>query len=360
MNVLMISRDSLFTDAGGDTVQLTSTAKYLRELGVNVDIKLSKDVTDFANYDLVHFFNIIRPADIIVHADKLKIPYVISTIYVEYNELEKVLRKGLLKILFNLLTPDTIEYMKCVARWLKKGDKIRSKYYLFGGHRRSVIKSLNGAALLLPNSHSEYNRLSNFYKVKRPYTVIPNAIDTEIFNTLTVHADKKYENTVVCIGRIEVRKNQLKLIESMKSLPYRLVLIGKGAPNQPDYYNECRNTAGSNVEFIDFLEQHKIASILKAAKVHVLPSWFETTGLVSLEAAVMGCNIVVTHKGDQSEYFEKYAYFCDPADTGSIRNAVRQAFEGPKSNEFRDKILNEYTWKIAAEKTLEAYKTILK
>ena len=356
----MISRDSLFTDAGGDTVQLTSTAKYLRELGVRVDIKLSKDVVDFTKYDIVHFFNIIRPADIIVHTSKIKIPYVISTIYVDYSELEKKLRKGFLKLMFNILKPDSIEYIKCVARWLKKGDKIRSKYYLLGGHRRSAIKALKGAALILPNSDSEYYRLTNTYKIERPYVVIPNAIDTEIFNPLAVDADNKYENAVVCIGRIEVRKNQLKLIEAVNSLPYRLVLIGKGAPNQPDYYNECRVCAGSNVEFIDFLEQKKIASILKAAKVHVLPSWFETTGLVSLEAAIMGCNIVVTRKGDQSEYFDKYAYFCDPADTESIRNAVKQAFEGPKSNEFRDKILNKYTWKIAAEKTLEAYKTILK
>jgi len=39
----------------------------------------------------------------------------------------------------------------------------------------------------------------------------------------------------------------------------------------------------------------------------VLPSWFETTGLSSIEAGVMGCNIVITDKVMQ-EYFSHHAF----------------------------------------------------
>jgi glycosyltransferase involved in cell wall biosynthesis len=63
--------------------------------------------------------------------------------------------------------------------------------------------------------------------------------------------------------------------------------------------------------------------------VHVLASWFETTGLVSLEAAMMDCNVVVTKKGDTVEYFSDMAYYCEPDDINSIRNAIEKAYNNP-------------------------------
>jgi len=99
--------------------------------------------------------------------------------------------------------------------------------------------------------------------------------------------------------------------------------------------------------------------LYKAAKVHVLPSWFETTGLSSLEAGAMGCNIVVTRKGDTEEYFKDMAYYCEPDDVESIRNAVLQAYTNPVNPYLQDYIFSHYTWKDTAEQTLQAYQLIL-
>ncbi len=55
------------------------------------------------------------------------------------------------------------------------------------------------------------------------------------------------------------------------------------------------------------------------------PSWFETTGLSSLEAAAMGCNIVITRKEDAYEYFENDACYYDPESPESIFQAIDQA-----------------------------------
>ena len=70
MKVLFISRATLFKDKGGDTVQLVNTADQLKELGVEVDIKLGDRRIDYEQYDLIHFFNIIRPADILYHIER--------------------------------------------------------------------------------------------------------------------------------------------------------------------------------------------------------------------------------------------------------------------------------------------------
>ncbi len=93
--------------------------------------------------------------------------------------------------------------------------------------------------------------------------------------------------------------------------------------------------------------------------MHVLPSWFETTGLSSLEAAAMGCNLVITRKGDTEEYFGDMAYYCEPDDISSIREAVLNAYSAPKNPKLKDHILENYTWNKTAEQTLNAYKTVL-
>ena len=90
MKVLFISRSTLFSSPGGDTKQIELTAAYLIKLGVQVDICLAKDYIDYSSYDLIHFFNIIRPADLLYHAQRSGKPYVISTIFLDYGEFEKV------------------------------------------------------------------------------------------------------------------------------------------------------------------------------------------------------------------------------------------------------------------------------
>ena len=122
-----------------------------------------------------------------------------------------------------------------------------------------------------------------------------------------------------------------------------------------DYYNKCKSIAAVNIQFIDHIPQQKLLHYYEQAKVHVLPSWFETTGLSSIEGAVMGCNIVITDKGDTREYFENDAFYCDPASPESILFAVKTASFTPHNELLRQRILTNYTWKYAAIQTLKAY-----
>ena len=105
---------------------------------------------------------------------------------------------------------------------------------------------------------------------------------------------------------------------------------------------------------------HKLPQYYKVAKVHALISWMETTGLSSLEAGVMGCNLVITDKGDTKDYFSDYVYYCEPNSIGSIREAVIKAHENSVNPKLRKHILRNYIWENTAVKTLEAYKKISK
>jgi glycosyltransferase involved in cell wall biosynthesis len=357
IKVAMIVRSTLYTVPGGDTIQAMQTARSLRMQGVNADIKLTSETIDYNNYHLLHFFNITRPADILYHIRKAKIPFVVSTILINYSEYDKYHRKGLAGMLFRYLPGDTIEYLKVISRWILGKDKMMSFSYAWKGQKKSIHEIITKATLILPNSSSEYIRLKQIYGCQTNHIVVPNAVDGNLFR-FNKEA-KKDPKLVICIARIEGIKNQLNLIRAINNTSFQLLIIGAPAPNQPAYYQMCREEASGNIRFIEHIPQEELVAYYQKAKVHVLPSWFETTGLSSLEAAAMGCNIVITDKGDTKEYFGSHAVYCSPSSPESIYAAIEKASSLPSDEILQTKIANFYTWKLAGQHTAEGYKKII-
>lgn len=357
MKIALITRSTIFSIRGGDTVQVEQTAKHLLAIGVHAEIKKTDENISYEEYDLLHFFNIIRPADILFHVERSGLPYVVSTIFVDYSEFEKQHRAGIKGLIFRFLSPDGIEYLKTIARKLLGRDKLMSQSYLWRGQYHSVRKVIKYAVMLLPNSLSEYKRLSERYHCKAPYTVVPNGIDPAVFQEND--SVEKDPLLILCVARVEGIKNQLNLIKALNDTKFRLVLIGSYAPNQYAYYRNCKKIASKNVRFIDHIPQEQLIQYYQKAKVHILPSWFETTGLSSLEAAAMGCSIVITDKGDTKEYFNDDVIYCDPSSCLSIYNAVEKASTIKNNNAVKEKIHHTYNWSAAALRTKMAYDKIL-
>jgi glycosyltransferase involved in cell wall biosynthesis len=357
MKVLFIARATLYSSPGGDTRQLDETAHNLLKLGIDVDVALTNTQPDYRAYDLLHFFNIIRPADILRHSRRAGKPYVVSTIYVQYGAADRVARGGLAGAIGRMLNEDGMEWVKAVARMLKNGERLPLRYFLIG-HRQAVQEVAKGAAMLLPNSASEYRRFVAAYDIERPHCVVPNGVNLadvrRHYNPLPA-----YEGAVLCMGRIEARKNQLRLIEALNNTALRVFIHGRPSPNAVGYANACAEAAASNIQILPPITGATLYAAYASAKVHVLPSYFETTGLSSLEAAAMGCNIVVTDRGDTRDYFGDRAWYCDPDDPASIRGAVEAAHAAPYDEKFRAHILKNYTWQRAGEETLAAYEAVL-
>jgi glycosyltransferase involved in cell wall biosynthesis len=364
MKILFIARASLYKNRGGDTIQLHKTAESLGKLGVAVEVRLADEDIDYSGYDLLHFFNLMRPADILRHAAASGKPYVVSPLFVDYSEADRKTRKGLAKLLLRVVPPDRVEYLKVAARRLLNRERIVSPGYWWNGQRRSVRRILRHTSMLLPNSENEYLRLRRRFKMDCPYRVVPNAIDPELFSPAEppdgLPPDTMREkDLVLCAARIEGIKNQLNLIRAVNDSGLRLILVGAAALNQRSYYKECREAAGPAVTFVDAIPHEELAAYYRRAQVHALPSWFETTGLSSLEAAAMGCTIVITDKGDTKEYFGDQAFYCDPDSPASIRNALEKAIRDGPSTTLREKILAQFCWQHTARATHQVYRAIL-
>jgi len=357
----------LFNVPGGDTIQVIKTKEYLEKLGHRVDIstELEPDVRD---YNLIHLFNLTRPQEIYLQAKNAKRQgkkVVLSPIYVNYSEYDRNCRTGLVKILANIFESRKFEYLKVFGRVIKNKELHKgTATLLVQGYAKLQKEVLKLVDALLPNSSSEMNRIIiDFNLTGKRYFVVPNAVDSKLFSDDALVIDKelnKFRNCILCVARIEGIKNQLNVVKAVKELPFKLVLVGKVAPNHKRYLYQIKREATKNVYVLGEIEHCFLPQLYKVARVHVLASWFETTGLSSLEAGAMDCNLVIGDRGDVREHFKDYAYYCDPGSVESIRKAIVKAYENPLNPKLKKHILNNYTWEVTAKKTLQAYEKVLK
>ena len=362
MKVLFQSRKTLYSAPGGDTTQLLKTKEYLEKLGVQVDISLEL-TPDVSSYDLIHVFNLMRPQEIFLqvkNAKKYGKKVALSTIYGPYEEFEKKARTGFMHYVNQILSITQIEYLKVLARAIlnfefSKGTLV----YLLNGHKRLQRKIVKMVDVFLPNSESEMKRVAKDFSLSNyKHVAVANAVDINVFDYDKVEICpeiEKYRDCVLCVARIEGRKNQFNVIKACLDLPYKLVFIGKVGRNAKHYLESCINLSHPDVEFLGAVRHEDLCKYYKAAKVHVLASWMETPGLSSLEAAAMKTNIVVTKKGDTEDYFDKYAYYCEPDDIASITKAIKDAYIADFNEGLYEKIISNFTWEDTARQTFQGY-----
>jgi len=363
MRILFQSRKTLFSVPGGDTIQMLKTAEYLRMFGCHVDISTDLE-PEASGYDLIHLFNLMRPQEIYVqalNAKKYDKKVALSTIYGPYIEYERKARTGLFSLLSRRLKGDQIEYFKILARGIKNFEwSVGTLTLLRKGYRRLQAQIVDLTDLFLPNSEGEKRRvLSDFPKAeKKKFMVIPNAVDAELFGkkyTSIPQDISRFKDCILCVARIEGRKNQLNLVRATKEMRYKLVLVGQPAPNHRAYFRKIEKESGLNVHLVGHVSHERLPYYYSVARVHAMPSWMETPGLSSLEAGAMGCNIVVTEKGDTREYFGENAFYCEPGSVDSIKEAVEKAWNHRNEGALREHILSHFTWEKMAEKTRMGY-----
>ena len=174
-------------------------------------------------------------------------------------------------------------------------------------------------------------------------------------------------NYIICVGRIEPRKNQLKIIEAVdcfrkkSGLDVKLVLVGTKPGGQHFEYIYLFNKMLKKYPWVTHIGKvpySQMPSYYHFAKVGVSASWFETTGLTSLEALFCGTNAVAS--GERAkECLDDMVTYCQPDNIDSITMAIEKEYFAPRPV-VPESMAKEFTWENAARKTLEVYKELLK
>lgn len=369
MKVLMQIRQNVFDLAGGDTTQMLKTKEALEAKGIEVDLSLELR-PDLSSYDVVHLFNLTRVQETYIQAENAKKagkPIVLSTIYWPTEAYEKGAASGLRGMLGRHLSVDAMERLKAAGKYVFRGERTEgARYLITHSFQKMQREILDSSKVLLPNAETEISMIEEYLGFQSDcYVVVPNAVDTasiEAARKDLTESFSRYKGWVACVGRIDIRKNQLNLIKAVENSDYRVVFVGKKSPGHIEYANKVIDEIdrNPNMEWIEQIPNRDIYRLYKECRVSVLPSWFETPGLVSLEAAAMGCNVVVSPEGTTRDYFGDSAFYCNVSDPKSIRNALDSAYSSSINYALSERILSNYTWERAAEKTIEGYEMALR
>lgn len=357
---------------GGPSIRAPKTVAALRNIGLTADFISNRNFS-VDNVDLVHVLNVWHPTEcevLLRQIEKNNRPSVLSPIFLDLSELNFYNIK-VRQILSN--NEDIVDVNKELSALRREITAHRKKPMLerepLPNYFASVRRLVSYANHLILLSDLEKTLLEQIGVSHPSISIVKNPVDASVFN----HGDPKLfreligaEDYVLCVGRIESRKNQALLALALRDTNVPLVLIGHEADSK--YADLIRKWGGDNVIFAGRVEANSpmLASAFAGAKVFCLPSWSEGAPLVALEAAAAGCNMVLSNRSSESEYFGDLARYIDPANPDDIRAKILDAWndsntlKSVRSEQLKEKMRTQHSWENYAIQTKDAYESALK
>jgi glycosyltransferase involved in cell wall biosynthesis len=342
MRVLLVPYPGTFELVGGHMTQQLETANALNRAGIDARVGTIDDAaTD--RYDIVHAFGDVRP---LFERGRPNGKLVVSPIYFPRSVvLGPVYRSG--------------------ARSSRLKTRVRHRLSTFrrpGAWRRRVadfdemLAAWRKADVVVVNSFAERALLERDGFGFANLHVAHSGVAREAFDgdadTGRQILGLDEQPFVLSVARVEPIKNQVSLARAVQKLPFRLVLVGVVLPGNERFFAAVQEAAPQLLH-LSHVDHRDIRHVHAAAALHALPSWFETTGLASLEALAAGRPAVVAGGSCVEEYFGGCATFCSPADVRSIRRAIERAAAGPFGCE--RELAARFSWDATADALIAAY-----
>ena len=338
MKILFANRKKCMERKGGDTFQMLYTKEYLEREYTDISIKIITDadeIKNYVDYDIIHIFNMqyyYETLKYIEEAKKYNKTIVLSPIY--WSKLDAVYIARMYRIWANMALLHACEPIKKIISFHPGPNGYLSKQYI-----NKYKKLLDQVDYLVPNSNEEWSIiLKEFHFSQSVKTVVvPNAIVLNKGQFENKHYSdlKQYRGCILEVGRIEPIKNQLGVVLASMKNNRPIVFIGLDSNPKSKYSKELHRVATKrgNVYFMGEMSQDEVREFYRIAGVHVLPSFRESPGLVTLEALYEGCNVVVANsKYCPIDYYSlnKYGTVCNPYSIKSIQAAIDTAISSNK------------------------------
>lgn len=245
---------------------------------------------------------------------------------------------------------------------------MRSKYILEGW----AIRMAKGVIAL--NRTQAQNIVSQGLCNQEKVEVIENGVDTEFFRP---YDEKKKEqmrermgvdkHILLCVGRICPIKNQLTIVDAMRSIPNtRCILLGP--MDDISYVRKIREFAkrsGVGLSFAGEVKTSLLSDYYNMADIVVLPSLAEGSPLALLEAMSCGRPCIASRIPGVCEIAEKGGVMSfDLSERDGLRCNIELLLQDEKLREdmgkkARENVIRNYTWDKVADRTMEFYKKVV-
>ncbi len=329
-NIVFCLRRDFIQKPGGDTTQMESWAKVLRRLGAQVHIHAGAvQPEDLRNADFVFIWHLERlhesfqPWNV---ARKLNIPVVLVPTYWRRQ------KAGIGRAF--------TEQIKLWARCVRHGRDEALLSMFFRSWQISRRTLLQDSAILAVNSNAEKELLLRDGARKEQIRVIPNVINPEEISAIAQQPWETREG-IVCIGHFCPRKNQLGIIRALANTGLRITFIGAARPMHQHYFDRCRDESFGRHRFTGPLPHHEVLEFLSRSRLSICASFAETPGICNLEAAGMGCNLVLPDIAPVREYFNGRGYYIQPETIDP--SVILKAFNEKPAPELRLSVMEQYT-----------------
>lgn len=177
--------------------------------------------------------------------------------------------------------------------------------------QRMTYEILNEADYVFTSTTYEKKLLTNIFNIdNQKISILPNLVDEQYIEQII---DKNNElpiekeiisDSYICVGRIEPIKNQL----IFKGIEERIIFIGNFNNEYKKYCDDFNQMINKQQKLIHInrVDKGTMLNIIMISKGLIMPSFFETTGRVALEAAIMNKPVFTTDLETVKEYLEKY------------------------------------------------------
>ena len=169
----------------------------------------------------------------------------------------------------------------------------------------------NSHHIITPTEKEKEELILHYGASPERISVVPCGVNLDLFQPMNKDTARQQlgfvdDNIILFVGRIEPLKGIEQLLEAMPYLHnshrLRLVIIG-GDENSQYEIDRLQRLSRSlhiqgSVTFLGLIKQEQMPYFYSAADACVVPSYYESFGLVALESLACGTPVVATNVGD--------------------------------------------------------------
>ena len=334
MKVLLFARKSLLTQRGGDTVQveqsLTALTQLKHEVHLCTDAALLPSMIAQHSIEVLYTFNLGRLADqmacLRVRQGHPKLIWVIASIWIDYGAYEKQRAA-----FWSLLPSGILEWLKTCFRAGQGRDNWPPLSTL--RWHQALHRVAWAADAILCTTSTEQKRVRKAFNLGPTVHVMSPGLE-QLHSKQGQQLTKQRKGWLV-IGRIEGIKNQVQAAKAWGQLAQRgsealLTFMGDQAPNHSKHSKAFRQAIdqakhhGAKIQWLSAGTARDVSEALSQAEGVIIPSLFETFGLVAIEALAKGCKVILSNNAESAKELEPYVALCNPEAEG-IAAAFSQA-----------------------------------
>lgn len=313
------------TKRNGIKMQAILWGKALAERGHKVEFVSPWNDYDWQSFDVIHIFS-----------------------SEDFGLINNLHRKGINNIVMSPII-DTIQSKrayKFASYWGSQKLRLTSPNFLFRINSNKIQR-------YCVRSHYEAGFVENSYGVSSDrIDIIPLSYRLSCDN-LDLNMKEPYCFHISTLS--QERKNVRRLIQA--SIKYNFKLVLAGSPGSDTAFAPLKELIdnNSNISYLGIISDEELINQYKKAKVFALPSICEGVGMVALDAAMFGCEVVITKIGGPKEYYADLAHVVDPYSVDCIGQGIIKALQGHNQPALKEHMQNNFNFNICVNKLIQMY-----